>query len=725
MKQTLINVLLWTSFAAAQTSVPVPAPGNVALRLDEYDRLVNLAAQPAKRPDNPPVPFAMQRALLTLQAIGGTASGSIQLEGEVLATGLTKLPISAGMTVFDARRDGGDLPLTWDGGASAAVLRGPGGFRLALNAGMPISLEAGRASLVIPGLSAGTVELVLTVPGDNTSVNIGGGLVVARNSSGGKTTIEATLTGGQAATISWATREAPEPAAPKDVRYLSDVKSLITVGEADLAMVALAEVTVVQGAPREFPVKIPAGWEVTGATGATLDSSEMQAGALRLKVSGAAQSHAFLITMERPVTDASAATDVVSFPAAQRETGEIVVEAAGTMELRAEEAGGVKRMDLKEASEYLRSMARQSAQAAFRYHRQPGESPGVALNWTRFADSKLPGAVAESAIVTTLVTREGRSLTEIRLLVRNRQQPFLKVTLPAGASIVSADVAGETVKPVQGADGSRVPLMRAGFRPTAAYFVSFVMMHSGTPFARKGGGELTLPGMDVPIGLVKWEVFLPGQYRVKDFGGDAIAAGLVGGSPGADLTPVIATRITDVLLAPGTIGGLVTDASGGVVPHAKITVRHEATGTERVAFSDQAGKWSVMSMPAGRVTVQAEFPGFNRYFSFVDHPAGESSRVDITLNIGGVAETVTVMASTGVLNTESAELPLESQKKVALKQQDAPAPPSSNVTNLQRRVAGVLPIPVDVPKAGTSYRFVRPLVVDEETKLTFAYRTGR
>jgi hypothetical protein len=38
---------------------------------------------------------------------------------------------------------------------------------------------------------------------------------------------------------------------------------------------------------------------------------------------------------------------------------------------------------------------------------------------------------------------------------------------------------------------------------------------------------------------------------------------------------------------------------------------------------------------------------------------------------------------------------------------------SPNVLNLQSRVSGVLPIRVDVPRAGNSYRFVRPLVVDE------------
>jgi hypothetical protein len=48
---------------------------------------------------------------------------------------------------------------------------------------------------------------------------------------------------------------------------------------------------------------------------------------------------------------------------------------------------------------------------------------------------------------------------------------------------------------------------------------------------------------------------------------------------------------------------------------------------------------------------------------------------------------------------------------------------SANVINLQRRVAGVLPIAIDVPRAGTSFAFVRPLVLDEETKVTFSYKS--
>ena len=50
------------------------------------------------------------------------------------------------------------------------------------------------------------------------------------------------------------------------------------------------------------------------------------------------------------------------------------------------------------------------------------------------------------------------------------------------------------------------------------------------------------------------------------------------------------------------------------------------------------------------------------------------------------------------------------------------AAPSANVQSLQRRAAGVLPVRVDVPRSGASHRFVKPLVVDEETIVSFRYK---
>jgi hypothetical protein len=80
---------------------------------------------------------------------------------------------------------------------------------------------------------------------------------------------------------------------------------------------------------------------------------------------------------------------------------------------------------------------------------------------------------------------------------------------------------------------------------------------------------------------------------------------------------------------------------------------------------------------------------------------------------------VTVVS--GAENLERDGRRLEEQSR---KQQSAQMnAPSQNVFNLQRRVAGILPVRVDVPRSGKSYRFVRPLVMDEETKITFQYKS--
>src|SRR5882762_1936906 len=597
MKEIFAIFLAWMlvlpGFAAAADDVPlppVPASGNVTLPLDEYNRLLELASKPARKLDAPPVPYTMKRADLKFRVANESVQGTVQLQGEILHKGATKIPLTNGMAILDARQEGKGLPLELENGTHTAVLSGPADFAVTLDAGLPLSIEAGRASFNLPVPSAGSVRLALIVPGDHTNVRISPGIITSRSSEKGQTSIEATLVPGQFANIWWTTRETSAPVVPKEVRFLSDVKTLVSVSEADIRIAALVDITVVQGEPSQFQIEVPAGFEITGATGSSVESSEFESDVLTLKVTGPAQrSHQFLISMEKSITATKADAPFLSFRDAQRETGEVLVEGAGTIELTAAESGGLKRMDFKEMNPYLRSLARFPMQAAFRYHKQPNEKPALALAWTRFPDS----------------------------------------------SILSAEVAGEKVKPVEGPDGNRVPLLRTGFRPVDSYTVSFVFMHSGAPFAKKGGSDLSLPRMDVPINLLQWEVFLPEQYKVKDFGGDAIAANLLPPSP---------------LYAAAE------------------------------SYDNAAG--FAMAVPVGQM------------------------------------EAVQVM-------TESTEIRVSKRnerdaRKNAEKQQMAA---SSNVTNFQQRVSGILPVRVDVPRAGNSYHFVRPLVLDEETKVTFTYKS--
>jgi len=652
----------------------------------------------------------------------------VQLEGEVFRKGVSKVPLATGMTVLDAHQNGKGVPLQQENGTHVALLSGPGEFSVALETGMPLRIEAGRATFTLPVPAAGSVQLSLVIPGDHTFAYLSSGLITSRKSENGHTLIEATLLPGQPTNIWWATREAVTPTGPREVRFLSDTKTLVSVSEAEMRVAVLADLTVVQGEPSKFEVQLPEGFEVTGVTGRTLDSTETQPGVLVLKVSAPGQrNHQFLISMERSISAAKADAPFLSFKRAQRETGEVIVEGAGTMEITATEGGGLKRMDVKEANPYLRSLAHFPPQAAFRYHRQPSETPTLALEWVRFPDGSVLAAVAESAEVTTLVTSEGKSLTEVKLMVKNQAQPFLKVSLPAGATILSADVAGERVKPVQGPDGNRVPLLRPGFRPTDSYTVSFVFMHSGAPFAKKGGAELTLPNMDIPVNLLNWEVFLPERYKVKDFGGDVIASNLVAPAfreevaineqraQQADMSSNLSVQVF-----PGQMGGVVVDPSGAVVANARVTITSPANGATRNTTTDAQGRWVVAGLPSGNFNARVEMPGFKTGVFNISYDASQASMYNFPLSLGTTSMTVEVSAESVT------SLPTMARNFTELKQlapgavgQNA----SANVVNLQKRVSGVLPIPIEVPRAGTSFSFVRPLVLDEETKVTFSYRS--
>jgi hypothetical protein len=736
MKKSLLAVVLLMgipAFGQDKVNPPVPQAGNVTLPLEEYNRLLELANKTPRRVESAPLPYSIKRTDIKLRVANEAVMGTVLLQGETFNHGETKVALTSGMTILDARQEGKGLPLEQEGGTQTTILPGPAEFSVVLDAGLPLGIETGRASLGLPVPLAGSARLTLSVPGDHTNVRITPGLITNRTSENGQTTIEATLVPGQVANIWWATREVVAPVVPREVRFLSSVKTLVSVSEADIRLAVLADINVIQGEPAQFEVEIPAGYEVTGASGASVDSSDVQSGVLTLKVNAPAQrSHQFLISMEKAIGVMKADVPFLSIKNTQRETGEVLVEGVGTMELTATEGGSLKRMDFKETNPYLRSLARSSLQTAFRYHRQPGENPALALEWTRFPDSSVLAAVAERAVVTTLVTNEGRSLTEVRLTIKNQTQPFLKVDLPAGASIVSAEIAGEKVKPVEGSDGNRVPLLRAGFRPVGSYEVSFVFMHSGAPFAKKGGSEISLPKMDVPISVLQWEVFLPEQYKVKDFGGDAIAANLMpesfeeagmAASTGSFQAGLgvggFAAGIAPLSLLQGQIGGYVVDPSGALVANARITVTNLDMGTERTTATDSSGRWVVSSMPSGRVKITEAINGFRTTVREVRYDANYPASYSFALQLGSVAETVTVEANSAAVDRESRQIERD------LKQKDTSnaSAASANVFNLQQRVAGVLPVRVDVPRAGTSYSFVRLLVLDEETKVTFTYKT--
>jgi hypothetical protein len=171
-------------------------------------------------------------------------------------------------------------------------------------------------------------------------------------------------------------------------------------------------------------------------------------------------------------------------------------------------------------------------------------------------------------------------------------------------------------------------------------------------------------------------------------------------------------------LGPGQIGGIIVDPAGAVVAGAQVTVTNTQTGTTLTASSGGDGHWVVSGLEPGPVKVSISSTGFKASQQDFELTASKPARMGTTLEVGGVTETVTVTADGANLSTENRRL-----EELAKKTQQAQLNNfSQNVFSLQRRVAGLLPVAVEVPRSGKSYRFVRPLVLEEETRITFQYK---
>lgn len=61
-----------------------------------------------------------------------------------------------------------------------------------------------------------------------------------------------------------------------------------------------------------------------------------------------------------------------------------------------------------------------------------------------------------------------------------------------------------------------------------------------------------------------------------------------------------------------SIVGTVTDQSGAVIPHVKVTVQNPARGFTRQLTTNSAGAYVAASVPIGDYVITAEHPGFQR-----------------------------------------------------------------------------------------------------------------
>jgi Carboxypeptidase regulatory-like domain/TonB dependent receptor-like, beta-barrel len=121
------------------------------------------------------------------------------------------------------------------------------------------------------------------------------------------------------------------------------------------------------------------------------------------------------------------------------------------------------------------------------------------------------------------------------------------------------------------------------------------------------------------------------------------------------LTGAPSSAVAQVLY--GSLLGHVTDETGSAVPGATVTITREETRASHEAMTDTAGAYHFTTVPSGTYTVMVKLRGF-RTFTRTEVPVtlNNVTRVDVSLQVGPLSETVSVAADAPLLQTDRAEV---------------------------------------------------------------------
>ncbi len=623
-------VLLFLSAASCLAQTAAHSPGWVALPVEEY-RNLHVRAYPTERePEPPPVETTLTRVDYDLRIDGELASGRASLTVDVLKDGWVRVPVPAGLLVREARLDGKLVSLVPSVGGKAgsqlsALLSHSGRAILLLDIAIPVSSVNGEESFTLPSTVSGVTRASVQLPRQGVDVRLTGGLLSEKSESAAESKWIAYGRGNEALTFAWR-RKTEDHRATLPLRMRGSLTQLLGLGEDSTSINAEVSLEVTQGAARVAKIQIPDKVTISQVLGAMVADWEVKANELSVTfLEPVEQSARFVVIGEtRSPREGQIEIPLLRLLNTERETGGVAVEVLGAGEIKDLKSGGLDNADATDLGEMV-SNRQSPSLAAFRFRTGDANlARSLSLNVARYTPQAVLLANVSEARYQVLVSSQGKTLVQARYAVRNNQRNFLKITLPSGATLWSASLAGKAVRPGQSPDGSLLlPLDKARAGEEAPEFaVEIVYLTRGSAWNDKGQFKLALPALDLPVSRTGLLVYHPPLFKVTP-------------EPGAFRTSPYENPLSSALSVTAASGGIAggmfsTGASSPASPLSlsdsdtkdETKLRRSQVATE--ALLDKFKADSLSGKRAGILPIRVSFPAFGPSLYLVSELTGEN-----------------------------------------------------------------------------------------------------
>jgi len=497
--------------------------GWVVIPVDEY-RILRAKAYPAEQnPEPPPLDATLTRVDYDLHVLGDLAAGTARLTVDVLKDGWVRVPVPAGLLVREARLDGKALSLVpgaqGKGGTHlAALLSHPGRWVLTLDVDVPVTASTGDETLSLPSTDSGVTRASVQLPRQGIDLRVSGGLLAEKSEDSSDTKWLAYGRGNETLSFTWR-RKTEDHHVELPLRVRGSLTQLTSLGEDSTSISAEAYFEVVQGAARELRIQLPEKITINQVAGAMVADWEMKNGDLVVTfLEPLEHSARFVISGEaRMPRDGVIDIPLLRLLNVERDTGGVAVEILGAGEIKDQKAQGLEDADATDLGTMIASRL-SPALVAFRARAgEAGATRSLSVNVARYDQQAVLMANIEEARYQILMSADGKELVQARYAVRNNQRNFVKITLPAGATVWSASLAGKPVRPGQSPDGSLLlPLEKSkGGEDAPAFPIEILYLSKATAWQEKGREKVTLPALDLPISRTGMLLYYPPAFKVS------------------------------------------------------------------------------------------------------------------------------------------------------------------------------------------------------------------
>jgi hypothetical protein len=519
----VVSALLMLS---APPAAAEPVAEQVTLTLDQFLKLYEDTRNREEKPEGSPLQWAVSSAryagevvLDSDEPVSAVFDARFRVENLRKPGFWVRVPLlPATVAVRSARIGGQDAPLVLENGWYTLVTDNRGAFDVTVSFATAVTTDNGSSGLTFDLAGSGATEVELGVPATAPlDFTIQNAKLKSDRTVGNRRVVSATLPASGALSVRWQ-REIPQAEALAP-RVYAETHTLVGVGDGVLtARVTVQETILFSGIDR-VRLKIPDEMTVVAVDGAGIrDWSMGEGGVLEALLNFAAEgTYTLTVSLERVVPPGSAALEVpiVEPLDVERAKGFVGVQALGNLELKAGETEGTVPVDVRALPAAIVGITDQPVLLGFKYL---GGSATIPLVVEEHEEVDVLVTLLDQAEGTTMFTQDGRRLTQMRYQVRNNRRQFLRLSLPPGAALWSASVAGRAVQPAKADDALLIPLVRsvASGGTLAAFTVEVVYVESGdAPRNGRGLFEAELPRADAPTTWVGWTVYAPRRAKVR------------------------------------------------------------------------------------------------------------------------------------------------------------------------------------------------------------------